>query len=379
MQKDYEAACKAREEQGAEKIIKGIIGVGLGVGAIILTAGAAAPLVVTVAVCGAGGCSAAFGLSSGTEGVQDVCHGFTGNLSAHSFNPIRDTIFCGNQSAYDTWGNISMTISSFAIPAGKVLSSGATGLKAVKLYGTEIAKDFTIGYGSSKITGYASDMLHLNGVESLGLNLMLNMGLYKATSFAGSKLAGLKADVPQNSVISRNATKGLYDELNELKTPEERYDYLLDKAKTMDVSTKKNGAIFYAGRVETKNGIVTARQMAEKYADQLFEEKGVRKLTLERTPGGKWMDDLKLYEKLPSGKFRYEELGLTKSQTDNLWSTLSGRYAEGASGAVTAFAKNVPDVYKPKTVFYTTELKRLRFEDPELRIRNPNVTHINIR
>ena len=50
MQKDYEAACKAREEQGAEKIIKGIIGVGLGVGAIILTAGAAAPLVVTVAV-----------------------------------------------------------------------------------------------------------------------------------------------------------------------------------------------------------------------------------------------------------------------------------------------------------------------------------------
>ena len=91
-----------------------------------------------------------------------------------------------------------MTISSFAIPAGKVLSSGATGLKAVKLYGTEIAKDFTIGYGSSKITGYASDNLHLNGVESLSLNLMLNMGLYKATSFAGSKLAGLKtkADVP---------------------------------------------------------------------------------------------------------------------------------------------------------------------------------------
>ena len=84
-----------------------------------------------------------------------------------------------------------MTISSFAIPAGKVLSSGATGLKAVKLYGTEIAKDFTIGYGSSKITGYASDNLHLNGVESLSLNLMLNMGLYKATSFAGSKLQNL--------------------------------------------------------------------------------------------------------------------------------------------------------------------------------------------
>ncbi|MDY5912263.1 MAG: T7SS effector LXG polymorphic toxin [Inconstantimicrobium porci] len=188
MQKDYEAACKARAEQGAEKIIKGTLGVLVGVGAIICTAGAAAPLVVTVAVCGVGGCSAAYGLSSGTEGVQDVCHGLAGDLSAVSFNPIRDTIFCGNQSAYDTWGNISMTVSSFVIPAGKVLSSGTKGLQAVKLYGTEVVKDFTIGYGSSKITEYATDKLHLNGVESLGLNLGLNIGLYKATSFAGGKL-----------------------------------------------------------------------------------------------------------------------------------------------------------------------------------------------
>ena len=157
-----------------------------------------------------------------------------------------------------------------------------------------------------------------------------------------------------------------------MKTPEERYNYLLDKATTMDVSTEKNGALFYAGRVNYGDGTyLSARQMAERYTDQLFENKGITKLTLERTTGGKWMDDLKLYEELSDGTLRYENLGLTKSQADNLWGTLSGRYADDAVGAVTAFAKNVPDAFKSKTVFYTTELPKLRF--------NENITHINIR
>lgn len=163
----------------------------------------------------------------------------------------------------------------------------------------------------------------------------------------------------------------IYDEFNKIKDPQQRYEYLLDKSKTMDVSTEKNTAIFYSGKVETANGTITARQMAERYADQLFSEKGITKLTLERTPGGKWMDDLKLYERSSTGRFRYEELGLTDKQAGELWRTLSSRYADDASGAITAFTKNVPEWAKPKTVFWSTELPQLRS--------NPNVTHINIR
>jgi hypothetical protein len=111
--------------------------------------------------------------------------------------------------------------------------------------------------------------------------------------------------------------------------------------------------------------------MAERYADNLFKEKGITKLTLERTPGGKWMDDLKLYERLPDGRYRYEDYGLTLERTNKIWSTLSSRYADGASGAVTAFTKNVPDIFKPRTIFWSTELPQLR--------RNEKVTHINIR
>lgn len=174
----------------------------------------------------------------------------------------------------------------------------------------------------------------------------------------------------------KGVSQGKYDELHKMK-PEDRYQYLLDKAKNIDVSTEKNQSIFYAGRVQsvdpvTGNTVVTtAREMAERYADNLFAEKGVVKLTLERTTGGKWMDDLKLYDKLPNGKYRFEELGMTGEQADSIWSTLSSRFADGASGAVTAFTKNVPDVWKPKTIFWSTEFPKLR--------NNPDVTHINIR
>ena len=53
-------ASRFRLSGATSEMIPGGLGVLEGVGAIILTAGAAAPLVVTVAVCGAGGCSAAF-------------------------------------------------------------------------------------------------------------------------------------------------------------------------------------------------------------------------------------------------------------------------------------------------------------------------------
>jgi hypothetical protein len=172
-----------------------------------------------------------------------------------------------------------------------------------------------------------------------------------------------------------NSASNLYEEFHKIKTPEAKYDYLLDKAKTMDVSTKNNGAIFYSGRVVRADGsVLKARDMAESYADNLFKDKGIVKLTLERTPGGKWMDDLGLFNETSGGKLVYEELGLSKAQVDGLWDTLSGRFADGASGAVTAFSKNVPKHLRtgPKaTIFWKTELDRLR--------KNKEVKHINIR
>ncbi len=184
-------------------------------------------------------------------------------------------------------------------------------------------------------------------------------------------IIGGEAAAEAANIAKVSSKVNIYDEFNKIKDAQQRYEYLLDKSKTMDVSTEKNTAIFYSGKVETANGTVTARQMAERYADQLFNEKGITKLTLERTPGVKWMDDLKLYEKSSTGRFRYEELGLTDKQVGEFWRTLSSRYADGTSGAITAFSKNVPNFRKPDTIFWSIELSRLRS--------NSNVTYINIR
>lgn len=83
------------------------------------------------------------------------------------------------------------------------------------------------------------------------------------------------------------------------------------------------------------------------------------------------MDDLKLFELISDGRKKYEALGLTNEQAKNIWNVLSSRYADGTSGAVTAFTKNVSPEWKPKTIFWSTELPQLR--------QNPDVIHINIR
>jgi len=176
---------------------------------------------------------------------------------------------------------------------------------------------------------------------------------------------------------AKNSLTNLSKQLNSIKDPGKKAEFLLEQSNKLDVSTGKNKSIFYAGRTQYYNNAtgkletVTARQMAENYADQLLKNKGVTKLTLERTPGGKWMDDLKLFEKLSDGAYTYEKYGLNEAEAKQIWSNLSSRYADGASGAVTAFTKNVPDKFKPQTIFWSTELPQLRT--------NPNVSHINIR
>ena len=164
------------------------------------------------------------------------------------------------------------------------------------------------------------------------------------------------------SSIACSGKSNPYEEFNALKTPEERYAYLMNKVETMDVSSERNKAVFYAGGILNCDG--TWRVKAKEWAENHAKLKG--KTTLEMTPGGKWLDGLELYK-----DNKYEKLGLTKEQTDALWKRISSRFAQQASGTVTAFAKTVPDKFKKYTIFWTEELKALR--------NNKNVTHINIR
>jgi len=125
------------------------------------------------------------------------------------------------------------------------------------------------------------------------------------------------------------------------KQNDNEYSYYMDLVEKLDVSTSPNTATFYSGPGN--------RDLAEKFAI----ENG--KTTLELTPGGKYLDDLKLFE---------EGSPLTKKQAAAVWSRLSQRYAEGASGNVYAFIKGS----KPDSIFNSIEYPALK--------RNPAVTQV---
>ncbi len=119
------------------------------------------------------------------------------------------------------------------------------------------------------------------------------------------------------------------------------YNALVEKAKTVDVSTGSHQAVFYSGKGN--------RDRAEAFA-QLNG-----KMTLEMTPGGKYFDNLKLFE--PGSP-------ITDDQALEIWKILSERYAKAASGNVYGFVKGA----NPKSIFNTIEYPTLQG--------NPYITNI---
>ena len=133
-------------------------------------------------------------LAKAAEGAQDWYLGSIGDLETAAVNPIRDTIFAGNQELYDLWGSLNMTVAGMCIPVGHAVN-GAAGLgksAVIKAAGrtivTETVKDRAVDYVSGEITTFATEHLNLNQVQSAALNIGLNLGLDKGADWAGQKI-----------------------------------------------------------------------------------------------------------------------------------------------------------------------------------------------
>lgn len=187
-QKDYEEACEARKDEGTANMIMGGVAVVAGVAAIVLTAGAATPIVVVAGVSGT--CAAAYGVSNIAEGAQDYYYGNIGNLSAEAWNPIRDTVFCGNQGLYDAWGGLSLTIAGLCVPVNSAVNgvAGASGKviakEVTKTVIKESVKEFVIGETSAQVTNYVADEFDLNQTQTVILNQVVEVGLEKGVDAA---------------------------------------------------------------------------------------------------------------------------------------------------------------------------------------------------
>ena len=141
-----------------------------------------------------------------------------------------------------------------------------------------------------------------------------------AAGTVGGIESGIARDVGQSSVITDPARMlpapqqpaGLLAETTGGSS--DVFDYYMNQAKTLDTSTSQNGAVFWSG---------TGNQTL---AEQFAAANG--KTTLEMTPGGSWMQSQNLFG--PNSP-------LSANQARQVWDTLSGRFAQGASGTAVGF------------------------------------------
>lgn len=184
LQAEYEAErerlAKERADQGGAQIIMGVVAAGVGIAAIVCTAGAATPIVVTAAVTGT--CTTLYGVSEIAEGSQHVYYGLRGDPYTSAFNPIRDTVFMGNQDAYSLWGNLNMTVAGMCIPVGKA-TKGLDGVRAVKAGARAAVKEIAVDKTSEFIAQNTSEFIFDKAnIKSKTAQTLINLGVESITS-----------------------------------------------------------------------------------------------------------------------------------------------------------------------------------------------------
>ncbi|HEL0028826.1 TPA: hypothetical protein TT582_001931, partial [Streptococcus equi subsp. zooepidemicus] len=143
-------AAEDRAKQGWIDLALSLVTIAVGVAAIVMTAGAATPLVVGACVVGSG--TVAYGASNLYEAGNNIYLGSVGDGVTVASNPLRDTLFMGNDRLYHQVGGLFTTASAALIPIGQTKSI-AKGLT-----------EFTIGEVGGFIGGQAS----YHGTKLLG-------------------------------------------------------------------------------------------------------------------------------------------------------------------------------------------------------------------
>ena len=180
-------AAEDRAKNGWKELGLGVLTVGFGILAIIGTLGTATPLVVAGGIVGFG--TTAYGLSNAAEGVHNIVLGNAGDIHTKSINPVRDTLFMGNDKLYHDVGNAFVTASAIMIPIGQTQSV----VKGLTQFAIGEASAYTAGqvayHGTKLLGGSEEDAQTANFIGNL-------VGGY-VTSSAASKfsLNKVKVDV----------------------------------------------------------------------------------------------------------------------------------------------------------------------------------------
>ena len=166
-----------RKTQGIWRTVGGAVLIATGAACIVLTGGAAAPIVADVAVA-AGSGTAVFGAADAIEGTQDIYYGSTGDIDSTAVNGIKDELFQGNEDAYYLTENAFAFAASAMIPIGRASTSGNLTFKSTATIVAKEGISMGAGAGAQKLTtdvtgndtaGMVAGMV-ASGVTAKGLN-----------------------------------------------------------------------------------------------------------------------------------------------------------------------------------------------------------------
>ena len=120
----------------------------------------------------AGGGTILFGGAEIMEGSQNIYYGATGDMQSSAFNPIRDTVFLGNQGVYDFTKNAFVFAAGAMIPIGSAYSAGTLTLRS----GSVIVAEELLSEGSGFLVSNAGEALDLNPTATMLLSIAASMG-----------------------------------------------------------------------------------------------------------------------------------------------------------------------------------------------------------
>ena len=175
----------ARSDKGWKDMAVSALTIIVGVTAIVVTLGSATPLVVAGGIVGLG--TTAYGASNMYEADQDIKLGNAGDIQTKAGNPIRDTLFMGNDKLYHDVGNIFVTASAIMIPIGQT-QSVVKGL-------TQFAIGEAGAYTAGQVAYHGTKLLGGSEEDAQTANFIGNIVGGYVTSSAASKFSLNKVKV----------------------------------------------------------------------------------------------------------------------------------------------------------------------------------------
>ena len=200
-------AAEDRAKKGWIDLGLGVVTFAIGALAIWATMGAATPLVVGFGLT-AGLGTTAYGASNMYEAGQDIKLGNAGAIHTKSRNPIRDTLFMGNDKLYHQVGGIFVTASAIMIPIGQTQSV----VKGLTQFAIGEAGAYTAGqvaYHGTKILGGSEE-------DAQTANFIGNIiGGYAASSAANKFSLNKVSTNPREYSYNMIENPGPLPEINE--------------------------------------------------------------------------------------------------------------------------------------------------------------------